>query len=118
MNYNSMIDTLGQEFAVGDICLTPSDGGNYSRMSLEPVLITKIDIVSGEYRENDSFKISFVYREDRLEETFTLPRRQIASIFKLDNPEFYLQDSRIASLIQIRQDILNGIAFQVRLPIF
>lgn len=118
MNNNSMIDTLGQEFAVGDICLTPSDDGNYSRLSLEPVLITKIDIVSGESRENDSFKISFVYREDRLEETFTLTRKQIASIFKLDNPEFYLQDSRIASLIQIRQDIISGNKFKVKLPIF
>lgn len=112
-----MLDSLSQEIKVGDICLVPSDTEDYPRMFLDPVLITKMESRGGSEFES-SFLISFVYRSDRLEEKFVLKGRRVESLFKITNPEFYLHDSRVASLILIRQDILNGGSFQVKLPVF
>lgn len=113
-----MLDSLSQEIRVGDICLIPcNDTGDYSRMSLEPVLITNLEDRGGSEFES-SFLISFVYRSDRLEERFVLKGRRVDSLVKIANPEFYLHDSRVANLTLIRQDILSGGRFQVKLPLF
>jgi hypothetical protein len=115
----SVPDFLGQEITVGDICLAAFVlNGEFSNTNtLKPVVITKISLHI-ECDDTIKFLVNFVDRQDRLEDWSASHNGKMISLFKIDNPEFYLQNIEFANLIPIRQDAIKGNSFQVRLPIF
>jgi hypothetical protein len=116
-NY-SVSDCLGREIRVGDICVTAFGLDVYAdNISLGPVVITRINLLR-DNPEVEEFSVHFVDRESRLEDNSISNHGRVTNLFKIENPEFYLQDRRIANLMPIRQEIIGGKTFQVKLPLF
>lgn len=110
----SMLDCLGQEFIVGDICLlTYYDHGD---SILEPILIVKLEEDDYILTSGRIFRVYFVHEVDMREKCFAFDTPQVTEMFKITNPEFYLQDSRIVNLISFKKEILSEGYFRGKTP--
>ena len=111
----SMLDCLGQEFMVGDICLlTYYDHGD---STLEPILIVKLDEDTDScLKPNRIFRVYFVHEVDMREKCFVFDTPEVIEMFKITNPEFYLQDGRIVNLISFKKEILSEGYFRGKTP--
>jgi len=112
-----ILDCLGQELGVGDICLlTYYDHGD---SILEPILIVRLDEDTDSLlKPNRIFRVYFVHEVDMREKCFAFDAPQVSEMFKIRSPEFYLQDRRIVNLISFKKEILSGGYFRGKVPTY
>lgn len=105
-------DALGQEVGIGDILMLSFA---YTNKSLEPALLLKVgkptriggaDFIQIKFLTKDSNTLKI---GEHIENIFTDDNSEawIESGMKIDNPEFFIHDSRISMILAERPAVMS-----------